>query len=215
MFSSNQFKSKPNQTPKQSNWSKLERFNGEKFPECVKALMTAAGYDTLLSLLEINEEKVTEIETFITAQPEYVKRLKCCSSEYYKNLSTFRFIPGHRSTIQSIPLQIQRMGGIKSIVSTYQRSNNINKTDNDLMSKLIAILNGDTKKSNYRFENGLINEDNIKDFQRGSPTDDFICKCKFACPFCVRVFPLTFKKFWMSSNATKHLKQHLQSQTEK
>lgn len=58
-------------------------------------------------------------------------------------------------------------------------------------------------------EVGLLNDDQIQHFERGSVDDTFVCKCRFQCPFCEQTVPIVYRNFWMSSNITQHLKSHM------
>lgn len=66
-----------------------------------------------------------------------------------------------------------------------------------------------TAKKNCILPPGIISAKNIRNFERGTD-GEFVCKCKFACPFCSRVIPVKFKEFWMSSNITTHMKKHIE-----
>lgn len=80
----------------------------------MKILINAAGYDTLYALSEINEEKIKEIEFFLTSNIHLVKKLTCCRSDHYKQLETFEFLPGHRAIIMALPDQIKKMKNEKT-----------------------------------------------------------------------------------------------------
>lgn len=173
----------------------------------------------------INEEKILEIEIFLTAHYDYVNDLQCCQSEHYKKLEVFHFLPGHRTLILSIPDQIQQMLRAESAThaATPQNSaesHSLNtlktqriheRTDEELKSNLINNLINYAEKNGYQFPDGIISERNMHGFERGLNhglnVDNYICKCRFSCPFCEKIFPLKFKSFWMSSNVTAHMKK--------
>lgn len=71
--------------------------------------MNEAGYDTLHALSEINEEKIKEIENFLTSNIQLVKNLTCCRSDYYNQLQIFQFLPGHKAMIMALPEQIRQI----------------------------------------------------------------------------------------------------------
>lgn len=56
-------------------WSKIEKFVGEKFPDCVKILLKKAGYDRLNSLSKINTARISEIEAHLDKNREWVNEL--------------------------------------------------------------------------------------------------------------------------------------------
>lgn len=95
----------------------LEKFVGEKFPECLKILLKQAGYDRLNSLSQIDAPRISEIEIHLCKNREWINELRCCNSEYYKKLPQFHFLPGHKTTIFGIPQQIQQMGGVKRVTA--------------------------------------------------------------------------------------------------
>lgn len=192
-------------------WSKIEKFVGEKFPDCVKILLKKAGYDRLNSLSKINTARISEIEAHLDKNREWVNELNCCNSEYYKQILVFQFLPGHKATILDIPEQIQQMcdnaGSVKSVavvnVLTDQRS------DDDIIRGLVSNMLKYCEKIDFPLTDEIISANNVNDFERGNGLDDFAYKCRFSCPFCDRVFPLKYKTFWMSSNLTAHLKEHI------
>lgn len=196
---------------KESCWSKIEKFVGEKFPDCLKLLLSKAGYDRLNSLNKIDAARISEIEAHLDYNRDWINELKCCNSEYYKQLSSFRFLPGHKATILDIPDQIQQMcgavGGLKSLTVGHSSKNQ--RSNEEIIQGLVSNMLKYTEKINFPLTDDIISLNNVNDFERGSEFDDFAYKCRFACPFCDRVFPLKYKTFWMSSNLTKHLKNHI------
>lgn len=78
-------------------------------PKCLKILLSAAGYDTSLSLSQIDEEKIVDIENFLNTNKRYVGKLKCCYSKHYKDLEIFKFLPGHKAILKTIPSQIEEL----------------------------------------------------------------------------------------------------------
>lgn len=77
------------------NWKKIENVLGETLPQCIKAILSSCGYDTLISLKCISEQSLSEIESHInTNARSIINALNCCHSEHYKNISEFKLIPG-------------------------------------------------------------------------------------------------------------------------
>lgn len=178
-------------------WNKIERFVGEKFPSCVKILLKKAGYDRLNSLSKIDTERISEIEVHLDNNREWANELKCCNSEYYKQLEMFHFLPGHKATILDIPVQIQQMrnGNIEASVkcvptmnsSRNQRS--MQRSHDDIIQGLVSNMLKYAKKTNFPISDEMISANNVNDFEEGDDLDDFAYKCRFSCPFCERVFP--------------------------
>lgn len=170
-------------------------------------LLERAAYDKLNSLKAIDTTKLEDIEAYLLEhRSSWINDLSCCKSEDYKKQTKFHFLPGHKSIVLTIPEQIKQMRGVKEseFVSTKK-----NHAADGLTTKLISNLMTYMKKNNFALPDGLMSSKNIRDFERGAEVDDFVCECRFVCPFCPKNFPITYRKFWMSSNLTKHLKNHI------
>lgn len=192
-------------------WNALEDSSDEKLPKCLKHLLISSGYDKLSSLGQIDEKSIKEIEQFHTTTKCYVNQLNCCYSEYYKQLESFAFLPGHKVTLLGIPTRIAQIKPeIKQKKPKKQASAASKKTvsNEDLISNLINNLMQYSGKAGFQFPDGTITDLNIQDFIRGTNEDNFVCKCKFSCPFCTKIVPLQYKQFWMTSNVTQHIKMH-------
>lgn len=195
-------------------WDKLEKFNGEKFPQCVKMLLEKAAYDRLCSLKAIDAAKIVDIEAYLSEHRlSWINDLTCCQSEDYKKQASFQFLPGHKAIVLNIPEQIKQMNGVQKVAANKERTvTNKDRTDDELKDKLISNLMMFMEKNNFALAPGMISSKNIHDFERATDSCDFVCKCRFGCPFCARVFPVKFKQFWMSSNIVKHLKSHIEEE---
>lgn len=80
-----------------------------------------------------------------------------------------------------------------------------------LKGKLINSLTVYLKKSGLKGNEDIISEANIMDFEREQNPSKVVCKCRFSCPFCPKTVSVKYKDFWMSSNATNHLKMHIKN----
>lgn len=65
-------------------------------------------------------------------------------------------------------------------------------------------------KNGFELPENLMTDRNLTDFQLHSHGLDV--SCRFACPFCVKKFPVTFKEYWRSGNIQSHLKRHVDSE---
>lgn len=199
-------------------WDKLEKFNNEKFPQCVKMLLEKAAYDRLCSLKAIDAAKIVDIEAYLSEHRlSWINDLTCCQSEDYKKQTTFHFLPGHKSIVLNIPEQIKQMSSVNKVSAAVTKKvaasvTNKERTDDDLKDRLISNLMMFMEKNDFTLPPGMISSKNIHGFERGTDSCDFVCKCRFACPFCSKVFPVKFKQFWMSSNIVKHLKNHIEEE---
>lgn len=139
-----------------------------------------------------------------------LNQLNCCFSDIYKSQTDFSFMPGHRAAILAIPAQIDKMHsqGKKKVVRKRKT-----RTTEELQKMLIAQLNSYPSKIGFNLPNGVISELNIVNVVWEKQDDDSLTMdCGFSCPFCDKVTKVTFKNFWWSSNATKHLKKHVDAQ---
>lgn len=186
----------------------MEKFTGDKYPNCVKDLLTLVAYDTIHSLNEINQQRLEEIEQFLTSQKEFIQKLNCCRSDYYKSLEVFKFLPGHATIILALPDQINQMENAKGAKQLEFKKK---KSDQELKENLVENLMTYSAKLGFQFPKGVINERNIQQFERNADAsaDNYICKCIFSCPFCPKTISTKFIKYWISGNITAHLKKHI------
>lgn len=189
----------------------MKNFTAEKYPGCVVKLLTAAGFDTILSLSGIDEEKIKEIEVFLTSNKQFVNELKCCQSEWYKELEHFQFLPGHKAIILALPEKIKEMTTEKSKSKLCLNQNN-SAQDEELKQHLIKNLIAFSGKAGFQLPQQAISEANIHEFERGSDDNVFVAKCRFSCPFCSKNYSVIYKKNWQSSNVTAHLRKHIDAQ---
>lgn len=199
----------------QTTWRRLETFHkkkyNEKIPPCIKSLLSDAGYDTLSRLKNIDEEKVKCVEEFLAANKTLVDKLKCCHSSVYKQLEHFQFLPGHKTVIMSLPDEIREMerNNMRNKESSPKNIKKNSLSDEELKENLIKNLTTASGKAGFQIPRGIISELNLVEFERFPEDNVNVCKCRFSCPFCSKTFSLIYKTFWMSSNATKHLKTHV------
>lgn len=176
-------------------------------------LLERAAYDTMTSLKAIDTAKISDIEEYLMEhRSTWINDIHCCKSEDYKNQTTFHFLPGHKTIVLAIPEQIKQMGGVKQMTKMAKKKD---RPDEVLKQNLISNLMNYMENNNFELPAGILSENSIRGFVRGSEIENFVCKCQFVCPFCPKVFPLTFKSFWMSSNLTNHLKYHIESDVSK
>lgn len=80
-------------------WEKVDKIIDEKFPDCLKVLLSSTGYDNGISLKYIDEEKVKNLEKFIANHRiNVLNTLTCC----YKEGTNFKFLPGHQCLILAL-----------------------------------------------------------------------------------------------------------------
>lgn len=91
----------------ENEWSNLENYMGFEVPICLKFLLWKSGYDTLLSVKQIREESVKEIEKHIQMQRNKIlpmlDEINVREFTEYKKQKEFEFLPGHRNILLDLP----------------------------------------------------------------------------------------------------------------
>lgn len=92
---------------KQEFWKKIEEKISESVPELVKLLLTKCGYDSHLSLRNIQLEDVSTIERYMTENHKELLKHMIKQQPEYSDLKInrgqpFEFLPGHRKRIITI-----------------------------------------------------------------------------------------------------------------
>lgn len=162
-----------------------------------------SAYNSFSTLRQLDSDKLIKIESFLNTKKEYIADLDCCYHEHYKGLDSFEFLPGHKDLILSIPSQIEQLNGGKHV-----RGKKTTICDDELQESLVTNLLNYTEKIGLIMGNDALTRVNIYDFRRGADKDNFTCKCRFICPLCAKTFTVTYKKYWATSNVTKHFKEH-------
>lgn len=91
------------------DWFEIENELGN-IPPCLKTILNASGYDCFASISELNEQKICELEQYITIhEHNVIANLTCCHSEKYKSQQRFIFLPGHRATLQILPDAVKKV----------------------------------------------------------------------------------------------------------
>lgn len=104
---------------KMSEWADIENFVGENVPMFLKLILEKTGFDSLLSVKHISSESIAELEQYVDNQRneiilEILSHLEKCghydmSYEIYKEQTVFKFLPGHRTILLSLPDNIKSM----------------------------------------------------------------------------------------------------------
>lgn len=123
-------------------WEKIDKIIGEKFPDCLKILLSSTGYDNGISLKYIDDEKLNELENFISNHRRNVlNTITCC----YTAETNFTFLPGQRSLILALADLLKS--------KPPNAAQNIDEEifdGNDLMSLLVKTAKANFAKSNNR-----------------------------------------------------------------
>lgn len=194
---------------KSKAWLDLEIFNGEKYPQCIKNLLIASGYSKLMSLAEIDEEKLRKIEDHVNGHMDLVKSLICCHSKDYKNQTNFEFLPGHKATILGIKDKITQMKATGAFTLKANNRSIQPKYRSEIEVKTALVQSLDVFATSQGLPGGIITERNIVNFTSISENGKDVYKCGFSCVFCSKVIKVVYRSYWMKSNVTKHIKEHI------
>lgn len=165
-----------------------------------------------MSLGEMDEDRLKVLEAHINKNAHLVNELKCCFSAEYKKQTEFAFLPGHRSLILGIKGKIHLMKEARiqkqksRMESRALRPKQPKKSAEELKISLIQSLNTFATKTGL--PEGLITVNNIRDFTEQPEGEQIAYKCNFSCLFCSKLISTQYKNYWMTSNATKHIKDH-------
>lgn len=85
----------------------------EKIPADIAQILEESGFNTELSILNIDIETIGHIEGYANENPAILKNTS------YENIKLFKFKPGHKAFILQLPTQIQLMKDEKRI-ETYE-----------------------------------------------------------------------------------------------
>lgn len=88
-----------------NEWANLEDFEGRAFPDYLKILLWKSGYDSMISVKQLTNAAITELEKHIEKNRN--KLLMDLESEYDEEV--FEFLPGDRHILLNLPRRIDAM----------------------------------------------------------------------------------------------------------
>lgn len=182
-------------------------------------ILSSAGYDCALSLAELDESDIKNIETFVSKNQNILK------DSVYAVDEIFEFLPGHRKL-----LFVLRNKAIDFIENNKKNVTNKSENTNSLANSIeeVELLTGDeivalkkklVEKLNRRITsyglNVVFTEENIISsldayISQSSRNSRASYKCTVKCVSCEKLVPCTHNKYWETSNFETHLKKHIQ-----
>lgn len=106
------------------DWDEFEKFIGERIPPCIKTVLNLCGFNTFISIAEINNHSIIGIEEFVSSHfATQIAQLECCHAAYYKSQMSrgqFKFLPGHELLVLVLPKYVERFRAayINEVLST-------------------------------------------------------------------------------------------------
>lgn len=171
----------------------------------MKNILIEAGYDIEASLLQLDNENISGIESYVQQNRSII------AGTIYENIDPFHFKPGHKSVLLSIPkkindLKLKEKPKNTKVKEQSETNSGNNKTLDEAeieqqKQQLIVKLKKFCDKIQICLE---LKIDDISDFV---VLDDRI-KCRVACPYCSSKFSCIKIAHWAVSNIESHLKKH-------
>lgn len=148
-----------------ASWSEIEKVICNPLPICIKTILSACSYDSLLGISQLNESTLDEVEQFVDKNRHITAELGCCNADTYRNLVKFRFLPAHRILILRLPGYINDIFERKRTASnnewTQQQAIMIDTSDRGSTSEYSALFrmlvqsaeeNAGLSKYRYRYD---------------------------------------------------------------
>lgn len=175
-------------------------------PTVVKKLLTICGYNHAWAFKDVDNEKVTQLESFIETRHRKVAD----SFEEYGEITPFEFLPGHRDLIFAIKTQILSFENSKK---PKPKSNGVqthvpdgNELKNNLINQVASYSLSLPLQTNQDWSNAI---GNFKFTTDGVSTS---AECTLSCPFCNAVRVIRYDgKYWATSNIYKHIRTHIKT----
>lgn len=134
----------------------MEWFESE-LPVCLKKILSFTAYDCVNSLRLLDAEKVAEIERYVSEFGRcIIDNLDCCHSDKYKNQKTFKFLPGHRSILMSLPQKIE--------INNDKKLDQLKEKNSDVYSVILTQLIDTAQINAKKPKNKAIYSDIIRNF---------------------------------------------------
>lgn len=167
----------------------------------MKKLLTACGYNHAWAFKEVDNEKVTQLESFIETRHRQIVD----SFDEYREIKPFEFLPGHRDLIFAMKTQIlsfenSKKAKAKSVPARVPDENELKQILIDQVSSYSSSLTLQLDWSNA-----------IQKFETKTDEDSTFAECLLSCPLCNAVRTIRYdSKYWTLSNMNTHLRTHKQ-----
>lgn len=103
------FQTKKNTTNK--FWKTFQNFLGNTIPDFIVNILTSAGYDSALSIVDLNESDILIIQDYVSNKAPHLAQEHVA----YANTEKFEFLPGHKKLVL----------GLRNKVKDFNKQNKI------------------------------------------------------------------------------------------
>lgn len=157
-------------TDLETDWVKIENSIKQNIPKNIKILLSVGGYDSLLAIKTIDNEKLNILEKYlqnlIKSDHQVLTKLdKSDKTSYvYSSQNLFTFLPGHASIILALPHYIAQSKA-QSSSNSIDLCNDIDLCEEpDDFSPILSKLIESARKNRNKNKNANRYGDTIKDF---------------------------------------------------
>lgn len=181
-------------------------------PTVVKKLLTACGYNHAWAFKEVDNEKVTQLESFIQARHRKIAD----SFDEYREITPFEFLPGHRDLIFAIKTQILSFENTKKLKPKTNGVPTHVPDEDELKQILISQVSSYSSSLPLQLDQQLdwqVDWSNaIENFKTATDGASISAECSLSCPLCNAVRVIRYDgKYWATSNIYKHLRTHVKT----
>lgn len=213
-------------------WPKFQSYVGNTVPEFIVNILISAGYDSALSIADLNDNDIAVIENHVSQKLAQKSADLLQNSDLYSETNPFQFLPGHRKlllTLKSraisfiednrkpnkkhtkVPLIEAERSNIEELELLTDEELNVMK--NELLQKLSALSHTISLGLKFEDKNIVTSIDayisnNSKKLNNYKKSNTPSYKCSVKCVKCERVIPCTHNIRWETGNIEKHLKTH-------
>lgn len=128
-------------------WVFLENHMGYEVPTSLKYVLWKSGYDSIISLKQLSEKTIEELEEFIEKNKN-----ELLQNDHYNYVSAnqkFAFVPGHKRILINLPMLIQEIQSKNALVNTLTHTqDNANESRNVYSVILNELINTATRNHN-------------------------------------------------------------------
>lgn len=208
----------------------FQNYLGNTIPELIVQLLFRAGYDNAFSILDIDESDLKLIEEHAEQKSQDL----LLKSGTYSEVKPFRFLPGHKKLIYSLPKKIhgfknkrcrKNLFNIPEVQAQVQTlaeetieldsESEIAKLKENLLSKLnksASVVNSNVDLNIIFTEAELtaVEQYISNSIKVGRKASKPSYKCMVKCVMCEKNIPCTYNSYWQTSNLEKHFKLHIE-----
>lgn len=150
----------------QYDWKNLENCMGFEVPISLKYILLKCGYDSIISIRQICEERIEELQNFIEKNKNEIlfneKYNMLDDINTYQTQRKFEFLPGHKNILLDLPKHIQMMQSKNALESALFQ--NVACDNEDEYSLILRELIKSAKRNQNKSKHVFNYNDTIKYF---------------------------------------------------